>query len=1153
MNRRLPVFLLTILLVASNLCVKAQAENEQNYYSLAESSYYDKTLAGLLGHIAGFLSGYEFVNQGGSPASPLPDSWFSAVNGPYSGNYTYAGDPNYPGYDRLFENGVVGTDDDYHIDFFNQHILAKHGPNVSYFDIKEEWKEHYIHDWGSGGKSAYLTRCLNMQPPFTGQAEFGNEFYWCTESYIENDTLGMDAPCMPNKTIDLVEKFASVTGDFDSVIWAKYEAAMYSLAYSEQDAYSVVTKASAAIPDGTWPKQIYQECLSLYSSEENWRDAVSYMASIKRNIYYCNNVQALSDINNAIIIISLLYGENDYLETMKIASLSGYDGDCNAATATGIMGVLKGMSGTPSSIKNAIYPNNTLRYINDIQSSFPPYIRLNYPREQSIQDIVELYQQNAEAIIIDEGGCIQNGIYYIPVQSVNSPEIITVSNYDFESSGGWNFSENSQIIDYGNLAHSGRCCGRIIGTGVLSQVISGLNAGDTYRFTCFVKTGNNSIGLVKIDDSTNHQIVSVRDASECWVKRELMLTASAATATISFSTGGTQNEVLYVDNINIEKINDHASSITEAESSVYQNFTLAEDTGSSNNYYLQGSSSSRGSLSFTCSASITGEYILEIHYTNECSYLSVYDLYINNSLNQSVFFPKTATGSFLCNDCIRVPIELTSGTNTISLSGAMNYCDFDYFSFYYSDDASIESAAAETYLSSNDYNYLLNGDFSDSRKNWSVWTGSLTDSSSSYVETDSGETYLMHYDDDDYEIYTYQTINNIPNGHYCVQALIKSSGGQNKNYIDAKNYGLNIDHAISPIAFGDDDWTLLELPGILVSNNTLTVGIYSNANGGNWTKIKEFRVIREDEELVYNGAFELDNPNSCWGIWPGNNGIDEDASYFESGGYNSDTRLTHCKAANYEVFTGQTLHNLVNGTYTLSAWVKGSGYQKHFLSIKHYGGTELIRYIPVSDQWTFITIPNIPISSSMCEVGLYSNADAYEWCSIDNISLQKTNTYCLSTQQYSANTNLISNYDFETNGSPSSDGWSEWTGSDQSGVNASFVEQHGYQSSYRLTHYKAANYEVFNGIVFNDLIPGRYTLSAWVMGDGTNTHFISVKNHGRSEEYEIIPAAPYPQWTYIEITDIPIYIGTCEIGYYSNASGNSWSSIDNVQFYLQDE
>jgi len=466
--------------------------------------YYDKTLAGILGHIAGFLSGYEFVtNVDGAPRFPLPDSWFDLCNGPYAGNYTYGGNPTYPGYNRLFGTGRIGSDDDYHIDFFNQHILDIHGPYVSYQDIKDEWTEHYPHDRGAGFVGMALMKNPGLLPPFTGLRKFGNKYYWCTEPYIENDTLGMAAPGMPNTAASLAEKFGSVTGDFDGIIWAKFLAAMYSLAYVETDIVDVVDKASEVIPRNSWPYSVYQKCKELYQQDtDDWRWAVTELEKIKRNVHESDNVQTLTDVNNGFTILALLYGENDYLETCKIASLAGYDGDCNAATATGILGIMKGMSGTPQKVKDVIYANGYGVYVNDLETGFDPYIKLNYPREQTLDDLARLYQRNAEDQIIANGGSIDSENYYINVQTVVQPEVVEISNYDFEkgSLAGWSkwttVPDTTHITAENNPnAHSGEWNGKVVtdetvNEGKLYVQLSGLEVGARYRVKAYLMCAN---------------------------------------------------------------------------------------------------------------------------------------------------------------------------------------------------------------------------------------------------------------------------------------------------------------------------------------------------------------------------------------------------------------------------------------------------------------------------------------------------------------------------------------------------------------------------------------------------------------------------------------------------------------------------------------
>lgn len=527
---------------------------------------------------------------------------------------------------------------------------------------------------------------------------------------------------------------------------------------------------------------------------------------------------------------------------------------------------------------------------------------------------------------------------------------------------------------------------------------------------------------------------------------------------------------------------------------------------------------------------------------------------INGNPFSNVFFRKTASNSKFYDDSVCIPIELSAGNSQIKLSYNYNYISIDCISIYKIDAATIEDPYIFSDQVTDHYNYLQNSDFSNGHTYWNIWSG--TDGSgqdASYIATESSsenQHCLIQSSTSAFEVYTSQTLSEIPNGHYTLRAYVKSSGGQANCFLSAKDFGAGLEQKLSVPHLGDDEWIYMDIPGILVQTNPITVGFYTASPANTWLKIDKVELLREEENYVVNSGFENESRQNDWGVWPGRNGNDSDASYYDDGGLSNSIRLTHFKDTAYEVFTGQTISNLDDGIYTLSAWVKGSGAGSHFLSIKHHGSDELTCAIPDTDTWVQICIRNILINSGQCEVGLYSYANANEWCSVDSIVLEKTNEY-YKPIVFSSSDNLLLNSSFETESTASMDNWGTWSGTTGTGTSASFLEEGGYLSNWRLTHYKIDAYEVFNGQTIEDLQPGRYTLTAWVIGDGSETHFISIKNHGHAEQIAHIPNAPYPQWTKIEIRDIPIYIGSCEIGVYSNADAGSWCSVDNLEFTLQ--
>ncbi|GAC1593727.1 MAG: glycosyl hydrolase 53 family protein [Hymenobacter sp.] len=110
------------------------------------------------------------------------------------------------------------------------------------------------------------------------------------------------------------------------------------------------------------------------------------------------------------------------------------------------------------------------------------------------------------------------------------------------------------------------------------------------------------------------------------------------------------------------------------------------------------------------------------------------------------------------------------------------------------------------------------------------------------------------------------------------------------------------------------------------------------------------------------------------------------ADYTETGGQSGTYRLTHYLATAYQVSTYQVKTGLTTGSYTLKAWVRNGGGQKACqLYAKNFGGPELDYILPVASAWTQIQITGIQVTNGQCEVGLWSDANAGNYCSLDNV------------------------------------------------------------------------------------------------------------------------------------------------------------------------
>ena len=577
----LSLFLAGSLLVAS--CSQEATSTEPispidpeptEFITLSKDTYVNKTTAGLLGHFAGFFSGYEFKKDGPLPYVGLPAEWFEFINGPYAGNGAHFDISER--YDRLREkDGVpsIWSDDDYHIDIFNQTIMNEYGWSAE--DIKNAWIKYKVHDWGGGYDANRIINVYNYSTPFTGTMEAGNTYSWCTEAYIENETIGMDAAGMPDTANLLGERFGSVTGYFEPVMWAKLYATMYSYAYLYDDINVILEKSRVVVPEGSWPDRLIDVAIEMYNKYPN--DYVNAAKEIfdkyYRTTHGIDNIQTNPGINGCFTIYSMLYGQNDYMRAALASSMMGFDGDCTAATVCGLYGIMKGFHPTENEydakINQALYQDGKSIYHNDTKTGFDPYIGANYPEDQKVVDIIKLYQHNFENILRANGGYIEGDNYMIPVQTLRVGKSFLFDNYDLEAEElqGFQTSDNGFISVYEDgdniYSHSGYRAMRVgyqegkTGRVVAYHNFSGLTVGRTYRLSTFVRSDSNFFSLYARDSNGVQEALFTNGEK---VKNSVLFfkaTSNGMDVGISFESD-VDSDFLIIDDFMLEEISDRS-------------------------------------------------------------------------------------------------------------------------------------------------------------------------------------------------------------------------------------------------------------------------------------------------------------------------------------------------------------------------------------------------------------------------------------------------------------------------------------------------------------------------------------------------------------------------------------------------------------------
>lgn len=121
---------------------------------------------------------------------------------------------------------------------------------------------------------------------------------------------------------------------------------------------------------------------------------------------------------------------------------------------------------------------------------------------------------------------------------------------------------------------------------------------------------------------------------------------------------------------------------------------------------------------------------------------------------------------------------------------------------------------------------------------WNIWSGSS--SGADVVKTEYGYAYdgdykLTFWDDEAYSCSIYKTFTNLPNGTYQFSMWAMTNGAQDTLQLYAKGFGGN--ELNTTITTSDINWNIYTVDDIVVTNNTLEIGVYTVAGAGDWCNL----------------------------------------------------------------------------------------------------------------------------------------------------------------------------------------------------------------------------------------------------------------------------------------------------------------------------
>ena len=270
------------------------------------------------------------------------------------------------------EGGVWGSDDDTDIEYIYQSLLFNNKTSIlTGQQIKEGWLKHIKAEeenylWVSNQKAFDLMK-QGFVPPTTGDT-INNPEYEMIDAQLTTEIFGFFAPARPDVALTMAKLPIQNTARYNAEWISEFYVIMYSLASSVDDkrpikenVFWMANEARKRLPNDSYSAKMFDFVKSRYEANIPWeqaRDEVykryqvdqldGYTMTSKDK--YCNGCFA-AGINFASSIISLLYGEGNLKETIKIGALAGWDSDNPTATWGGLLGFMIGKKGVEAAFE----------------------------------------------------------------------------------------------------------------------------------------------------------------------------------------------------------------------------------------------------------------------------------------------------------------------------------------------------------------------------------------------------------------------------------------------------------------------------------------------------------------------------------------------------------------------------------------------------------------------------------------------------------------------------------------------------------------------------------------------------------------------------------------------------------------------------------
>ena len=366
-----------------SLCLLLLASCGQKPVEITRTQLKDKIAGAWIGQMVGNIYGLEYENK--------------FVDEPGEGPFVFN-----KGMKKMADVDGAFSDDDTDVEYLYLLMMEKYGVDPTYAQVKERWMYHIRDRVWLANRAALGLMHYGFAPPYTGKKEY-NPHWFQIDPQLINEIWAYTAPGMPDYAAGISDWAARITSDDWAASPTVVYGAMYSEAFFEDDIPTLIRHAKEYLPKEDRFRAVMDECIDLHQKyPDDWKAARKVMADelyvnepeITRSIWN-------ADLNGAMGILALLYGDGDIEKTLNIGCALGFDCDNQTATICGLLGVINGVESVPTDrampFEHWKKPFND-RYINVTRYDMP---------DASIEDIIERTVVLAEKNILARGGKVR--------------------------------------------------------------------------------------------------------------------------------------------------------------------------------------------------------------------------------------------------------------------------------------------------------------------------------------------------------------------------------------------------------------------------------------------------------------------------------------------------------------------------------------------------------------------------------------------------------------------------------------------------------------------------------------------------------------------------------------------------------------------------